>query len=33
VFQPFAPLVRDRRLLPGGREKLYVLDAAPAVVR
>jgi len=32
VFEPFASRVRDRRLLPGGREKLYVLDASPAVV-
>jgi SAM-dependent methyltransferase len=28
VLERFAPLVRERRLLPGGREKLYVLDVS-----
>jgi SAM-dependent methyltransferase len=26
VLEPFAELVRERRLLPGGREKVYVLE-------
>jgi SAM-dependent methyltransferase len=28
VFEPFASLVLDRMLLPGGREKVYVLDVS-----
>jgi SAM-dependent methyltransferase len=28
VLEPFASLVRDRTLLPGGREKVYVLDVS-----
>jgi hypothetical protein len=26
VLEPFAALVREARLLPGGREKVYVLE-------
>jgi SAM-dependent methyltransferase len=28
VFEPFASLVRERTLLPGGREKVYVLEVS-----
>jgi ubiquinone/menaquinone biosynthesis C-methylase UbiE len=28
VLEPFASLVRERRLLPGGREKVYVLEVS-----
>ncbi len=28
VLEPFASLVRDRTLLPGGREKVYVLEVS-----
>jgi SAM-dependent methyltransferase len=28
VLEPFAPLIRERMLLPGGREKVYVLDVS-----